>query len=252
MPNLRAAKLAIINRIRIALRHGSLIGGMACALALAVGCGVKSAPIAPELVRPAQITDLRAVADPNGIKLLWERPTHYSGGRTMRDLGGFVIMRAEASGPLTALVELPVTDRERFAPQHQFSYIDNETTLGHDYRYQIIAKTTDGYVSVPSNEAAFTRIVDVRADDVGRRQRLDHDAELVPVVPRPPGPFLHGLSRAGREQAPALAVVVDGHQRVDVPRLRRPAMKRKRRNRSAPSRYSKIRSRCSLPSSFCS
>jgi len=136
----------------------SMVFGLGLGVALAAGCGVKSAPLAPELVRPEQISDLRASADANGVKLSWERPTHYAGGHTMRDLGGFVILRAEATGPFQPLIELPVTDRERFAVQHQFSYIDNETVLGHSYRYQIIAKTTDGYTSVASNEAVLTRV----------------------------------------------------------------------------------------------
>jgi hypothetical protein len=130
-----------------------------CASALIlIGCGVKSAPLAPELVKPQRITDLRASADPNGIKLTWERPTRYSGGHTMRDLGGFVILRSEENGPAQPLVELPVTDHERFSVQHQFGYIDNETILGKRYAYQIVSRTTDGYVSEPSNEVAFTRI----------------------------------------------------------------------------------------------
>jgi hypothetical protein len=119
---------------------------------------VKSAPLAPELVRPMQITDLQASVDPNGIKLSWLRPTHYSGGHTMRDLGGFVILRGAAGGPLEPLVELPVTDRERFSVQHQFSYVDNETILGQHYRYEIISRTTDGYISMASNEVAMTRV----------------------------------------------------------------------------------------------
>ena len=136
----------------------SLACGLALGLALTAGCGVKSAPLPPELIQPEQITDLRAATDANGVKLSWERPTHYTGGHTMRDLGGFVIVRAEATGPLTPLIELPVTDRERFAIQHQFSYIDNETVMGRRYRYRIIAKTTDGYISKASNEAVFTRV----------------------------------------------------------------------------------------------
>lgn len=135
----------------------TLTGIIASVLVLG-GCGVKSAPLAPELVRPQRITDLRATADPDGIKLTWERPTRYTGGHTMRDLGGFVILRSEENGPAQPLVELPVTDRERFSVQHQFGYVDNETILGKRYAYEIISRTTDGYVSQPSNEVAFTRI----------------------------------------------------------------------------------------------
>ena len=129
------------------------------ALLLATGCGVKSAPVPPELARPERIADLRAVPDANGIKLSWGRPTRYSGGHTMRDLGGFVILRASsANGQMEPLAELPVTDRERFAIEHEFSYIDNETVVGQVYRYAIVSRTLDGYVSEASNTVDFTRV----------------------------------------------------------------------------------------------
>ena len=129
------------------------------ALLLAAGCGVKSAPVPPELARPERIADLRAAPDANGIKLSWGRPTRYSGGHTMRDLGGFVILRASsANGQMEPLAELPVTDRERFAIEHEFSYIDNETVVGQVYRYAIVSRTLDGYVSEASNTVDFTRV----------------------------------------------------------------------------------------------
>jgi len=121
-------------------------------------CGIKGAPVPPEFAHPERVTDLRASADMSGIKLTWGRPTRYSGGHAMRNLGGFVILRSEDVRPLEPLVELPVSDQERFSVQHEFSYIDDETTLGHRYRYEVVSKTTDGYTSEPSNEAAFTRI----------------------------------------------------------------------------------------------
>ena len=144
----------IVPRLRM-LRLASVAG----AFLLMAGCGVKSAPLAPELVRPAPIADLRATADSHGIKLSWARPTHYSGGHTMRDLGGFIVMRGSGpNGAMAPLVVLPVTDQERFAVERDFSYIDTEAAMGELYRYAIVSRTTDGYSSPPSNEVAFTRI----------------------------------------------------------------------------------------------
>ena len=134
--------------------------GVAMALAIAawsLGCGVKSAPVAPELARPQRIADLHAAADADGIRLAWERPTHHAGGGSMRDLGSFVILRAQGDGAMEALVEIPVTDQERFSVERDFTYVDGETVLGNRYRYQVVAKTSDGYTSEPSNEAAFVR-----------------------------------------------------------------------------------------------
>jgi hypothetical protein len=131
------------------------------ALAVCAGfgaCGVKSAPIAPELARPERILDLHALADPHGIKLTWSRPTRLTGGGTMRDLSDFVILRAEGDAPRAALVKLPVTDQQRFSVQHDFAYLDGETTIGQRYSYQVVSETSGGYTSEASNEAAFTRI----------------------------------------------------------------------------------------------
>lgn len=136
-------------------------GPIASVLALGAvlaGCGVKGPPIPPELARPEPILDLRATADASGIKLSWERPTRYVSGRTIRDLEGFVILRADGDGPMEPLVELPVNDQERFAPEREFSYVDGEAVIGRRYAYEIVSRTTDGYASVESNRVDFTRV----------------------------------------------------------------------------------------------
>jgi hypothetical protein len=125
---------------------------------LGPGCGVKSTPVPPQTVYPAAISDLRATPDPAGINLTWTRPMHYVSGHSMRDLGGFVLLRSQGSRPFEPLVELPVTDQERFSPQKTYSYLDGETELGNSYRYEIVSRTIDGYTSAPSNQVQFTRI----------------------------------------------------------------------------------------------
>jgi hypothetical protein len=122
-------------------------------------CGVKSAPVPPEKARPERITTLTVTSVQDGVMLRWNRPLTYAGGNTMRDLGGFVIMRAEGdTAEMEPLVEVPVTDRERFQVQMVFTYDDLETQVGAHYRYAIIAETTDGYRSDPSNAVEITRM----------------------------------------------------------------------------------------------
>jgi hypothetical protein len=129
------------------------------AVAVLGACGVKSAPVPPEKARPETITTLTAASVQDGIMLKWDRPLTYAGGNTMRDLGGFVIMRAEGeTAEMEPLVEVPVTDRERFQVQMVFTYDDLETQIGAHYRYAIIAETTDGYRSDPSNAVEITRV----------------------------------------------------------------------------------------------
>ena len=128
------------------------------AVVLIPACGVKSSPVAPQTVYPATISDLHASADPAGINLTWSRPIHYVTGHSMRDLGGFVLLRSEGNQPFQPLVQIPVTDQGRFSPQSTFSYLDGETQVGNLYRYEIISRTLDGYTSAPSNQVKFTRV----------------------------------------------------------------------------------------------
>ncbi|MGH7865964.1 MAG: hypothetical protein ACREQB_13310 [Candidatus Binataceae bacterium] len=121
------------------------------------GCGVKSAPIPPEEARPERILDLSAESVNDGVRLNWGRPRNYAGGKSLRDLGGFNVVRAEGQGGYQTLVEVPVTDQERFQVQRDFTFVDQNTQLGVDYRYVVISRTIDGYDSLPSNEITIRR-----------------------------------------------------------------------------------------------
>ncbi len=121
------------------------------------GCGIKTRPRPPEDVRPEAIADLRATSVANGIELAWSRPERYQDSSRMRDLGEFLVLRGSDDGALAELTTLPVTDRERFEHQHRLLFLDTGALMNHRYRYRIISRTTDGYESVPSNEASLTR-----------------------------------------------------------------------------------------------
>jgi hypothetical protein len=125
-------------------------------VAAMLGCGAKSRPIPPERTHPERVNDLSAKPDPQGVRLTWSRPMKYSGGKTLRDLAGFRLMRAEGEGPFSEITDLPVTDQERFRKAHRFAYIDTTAALGHSYRYVIVAETSDGYQSDPSNVTKIT------------------------------------------------------------------------------------------------
>ncbi len=121
------------------------------------GCGIKSKPLPPSEVRPQRTTDLEAVSVASGVRIRWSRPERYSGGGRMRDLGKFEILRAVGGGEPQLLADIPVTDLQRFRQTHHFSYLDTDTQIGTRYRYQIISVTTDGYESLPSNQAEVVR-----------------------------------------------------------------------------------------------
>jgi hypothetical protein len=143
-------------------------------------CGVKSPPVPPDQTKPMQISDLRAANDPYGIDLYWSRPTRYQGGRQMRDLGEFIILRAQGGEDFQPLVELPVTDQERFAPQRSFVYLDGETDVGATYRYEIISRTMDGYASQSSNTVTFRRTA---VHPKPQQQRTQSEPTQSPTAP---------------------------------------------------------------------
>ena len=121
------------------------------------GCGIKTRPRAPEDVRPEQIVDLRAKPVADGIQLAWSRPEKYQNGDRMRDLSEFVVLRGADSEPVTEVAKLPITDQQRFQQQRHLLLTDKGTLMNHRYRYRVISLTSDGYQSLPSNEAVLIR-----------------------------------------------------------------------------------------------
>ena len=95
-----------------------------------LGCGVKSPPVPPEQAVPERIVGLDATSEKNGVLLSWERPDRTAGGRRMRDLGSFEIDRAENTGAFQPLIEIPVTDQDRFQQQRKFTYLDEGAEAG--------------------------------------------------------------------------------------------------------------------------
>jgi hypothetical protein len=131
------------------VRHG--LGAAALAVALAA-CGLKNDPVAPELVRPLPPAGLKASSTRDGVALRWRRPTSYTGGGRMRDLGGFDVERAaELAGPFTKVGTLTLTDQQRFRQEHDLTWTDREVEPGAEYVYRVIAFTTGGSRGAPSS-----------------------------------------------------------------------------------------------------
>ena len=121
-------------------------------LAGVVACGVKSKPLAPELVQPTPPSSLVAKSLAEGVRLTWRRPTQYSGGKHMRDLAGFDVERTEGVDTVafTTVGTVDLTDQTRFQQEKSISWTDTSTVVGATYRYRIVARTLDRYRSVPS------------------------------------------------------------------------------------------------------
>jgi hypothetical protein len=127
-------------------------------VALALGaCGRKGTPIAPELVRPEPPAELAAIVTPDGVRLSWLRPLHYSGGQRMNDLQGFRIERAPGDGDpadFTTVGTLELEDQTRFKKERRLEWIDKTAEPGRRYLYRVTAFTLDGYRSRPAGPVA--------------------------------------------------------------------------------------------------
>jgi hypothetical protein len=136
----------------------ALVLALALGAALAGACGRKSDPLAPELVEPLPPEDLGAIATPDGVRLSWRRPTRYSGGDRMDDLGGFTIERAPGDVPGAAafaeIGRVTLDDQTRFRKERRLEWTDKTAARGERYRYRVTAWTLDGYRSAPAGPVA--------------------------------------------------------------------------------------------------
>ena len=128
----------------------------------AAACGSKGGVMPPELVRPEPPTDLSASSTQDGVRVSWTRPTKYTGGQRMRDLGSFIVERTDAavSPPKFEHVStVELQDRTRFRQERRFQWVDQNVTAGEEYVYRVRARTLDGYESPWAGPAKvrFTR-----------------------------------------------------------------------------------------------
>ncbi len=113
-------------------------------------------PRAPEMVAPKSVAQLALSSTAEGVELRWSRPTETVDGKTMEDLGGFVIERAVSPAGFREIARVPVTDRGRFQKAKRFDYLDRSVIAGGIYHYRVVAFTTDEYYSAPSGAATIT------------------------------------------------------------------------------------------------
>ena len=137
-------------------RRGGAGAAMLGVAVLAAACGLKSAPVAPELVVPLPPARVQAASTAAGVRLTWRRPMEYSGGGRMRDLGGFQIERAASvAGPFTPVHTLRLDDQQRFRPRREITWVDRDALAGTAYAYRVVAFTLDGDRSAPSLPATI-------------------------------------------------------------------------------------------------
>ena len=136
-------------------RVAAVLLALACALP---ACGRKSRPVAPETVEPEAVENLAAIATPEGVRLSWLRPTRYTGGGRMNDLGGFEIERAPGEGAAPEFVKIgtvTLEDQQRFRKERRLEWVDKDVQSGERYRYRVTAVTLDRYRSAPAGPVSL-------------------------------------------------------------------------------------------------
>jgi len=126
---------------------------------LLAACGNKTPPVAPELVQPREAASLSATSTTGGVQLVWRRPTEYTGGKRMNDLGGFEIERAPGGTGPEAFVQIgdfQLSEEQRFRQDRRLEWTDATAAPGATYRYRIIGYTLDGYRSKPAGPVTIT------------------------------------------------------------------------------------------------
>ena len=131
---------------------------LALAGALLAACGNKTNLRPPAQVQPQAATALVAASAKDGVLLTWHRPTQYTGGSRMSDLGGFDIERApgDGTGNYARIGQMVLDDQKRFRPQRELSWTDTTAVPGTRYRYRVIAFTLDDYRSAPAGPVSVT------------------------------------------------------------------------------------------------
>jgi hypothetical protein len=93
-------------------------------------CGVRTRPLPPELVQPEPPTALVASSNVDGVKLTWRRPA-LSGGKHMRDLGGFDVERAVGdSYDFASVTTVLLDDQTRFRQEKLMQWTDTAVEVG--------------------------------------------------------------------------------------------------------------------------
>ncbi len=128
------------------------VAALGLAAGALAGCGNKTPLQPPKDVQPGPATALLASSSKDGVVLTWRRPTSYTGGKRMSDLGGFVVERAsgDGTGAYGPIGRIELDDQTRFRPKRDMTWTDGTAVAGTRYRYRVIAFTLDGYESAPA------------------------------------------------------------------------------------------------------
>lgn len=138
------------------------IASLLLAALVLAGCGKKGQLIPPEALVPAPVTNLNVLQKGADFRITWLAPTKEQGGRPLRDLAGFSLLRrdlakdgnncaacAESWKLLTAIdLDLPLKETKKSGAT--FIYVDRGLPEGSTSQYRLLALSRSGGSSSPA------------------------------------------------------------------------------------------------------
>ncbi len=109
---------------------------------LAVGCGVKTSLVPPDVLVAKAITDLQGTVKEDTFELTWSVPKANANGSTPVDLEYFRVMRREEFR----------TPKGYVLEKDTATWVDKDLKEGVIYMYKVVSINHWGYPSAPSNE----------------------------------------------------------------------------------------------------
>lgn len=131
------------------------------------GCGKKGPLIPPEALVPAAVRELQVRQQGNEFRISWIAPSREQGGRPLKDLAGFRLLRRDLAGDgsdcaacadawrLLSAIDLDYPGETRQLGG-SFLHFDRGLTVGSGYQYRLLAFSRSGGISQPATSAVRT------------------------------------------------------------------------------------------------
>jgi predicted small lipoprotein YifL len=126
------------------------------------GCGKKGALLPPEALVPAAVRELKVIQTGQDFRVTWKAPAKEQGGRPLKDLSGFLLLRRDVtpeggdcpscpdSWKLLSRIDLDTPESVKKSGD-LFIYFDKGGETGNRFQYRVTALSKSGGKSSPAD-----------------------------------------------------------------------------------------------------